>query len=114
MYGWKIENCLVPVHSELAAAPDDILKMIFCRCTKDCASAKCGCKKASLKCSQACHNCQGNCLNAVSQVASEDEEDQEDPVTVSLQESDGVDDSETKDENEDEDQSPFPIKKVRN
>jgi len=111
MYGWKIENnCLVPVHSELAAAPDDILKMIFCRCTKDCVSAKCGCKKASLKCSQACQNCQGNCLNGVPQVDSEDEED---PVTLSLQGSDGEDDSETKDKNEDEYQSPSPLKKAR-
>jgi len=110
MYGCKIENNgLVSVHSEIAAAPDDILKMIFCRCTKDCASAKCGSKKASPKCSQACQNCQGNCLNGVSPVDSEDEKDQEDPV--SLQRTDGEDDSETKDENEDEDQSPSPSRK---
>jgi len=37
MYGWKIEKkCLVPVQSELAAAPESILKMIFCRCKKYC------------------------------------------------------------------------------
>jgi hypothetical protein len=116
MYGWKIENnnCLVPVHSELAAAPEDILKMIFCRCTKDCASAKCGCKKASLKCSSACQNCQGNCLNGVPQVDSEDEEEQGDPLTFSLEVSDEEDIREEEDENEDEDEGPSHSKRARN
>ncbi|KAG8185481.1 hypothetical protein JTE90_019739 [Oedothorax gibbosus] len=83
MYEWKIENnCLVPVHSELAAAPDDILKIIFCRCMKHCASSKCSCKKVSIKCSSAFQNCQGTCLNGVSQVDSEDKEEQEDHLTV--------------------------------
>lgn len=92
MYGWKIENNnLAPVHSELAAAPEDILKMVFCRCTKDCSSAKCGCKRANLKCSTACQNCQGNCLNGAPQVDSEDEEEQEDSQAVFLQMSDEED-----------------------
>lgn len=113
VYGWKIEmNCLVPVHSELAAAPQDILKMIFCRCKKDCASAKCGCKKANLKCSIACQNCQGNCLNGVPVVDSEDEEEQEDSLTVSLQGSDGEESIDQKDE--DEDEGPSHPKRARN
>ncbi|RVE40094.1 hypothetical protein evm_015256 [Chilo suppressalis] len=62
----------------------------------------------------ACQNCQGNCLNGVPQVDSEGEEEQEDPLTVSLQGSDGEDDTEKENVNEDEDQVPSHPKRARN
>lgn len=50
-------------------------------------------QKTSLKCSPACQHCQGNCLNGVPQIDSEEEED---PLFTSLQESYGEDEDEDK------------------
>lgn len=82
LWGWELkkDNQLTPVPTRSLAAPDEILKLIFCRCTKDCSSAKCGCKKASLNCSTLCQNCQGNCLNGVSMLDNRDEDAEEEEV----------------------------------
>ncbi|KAG5872441.1 hypothetical protein JTB14_029443 [Gonioctena quinquepunctata] len=65
-WGWERRNDqLVPKLSELDAAPDETLKIIFCRCTKGCDSGWCSCEKASLNCSVTCPNCKGNCNNGV-------------------------------------------------
>lgn len=81
-WGWKREgDVLVPITTEDTPAPEVLLKTIFCRCTKDCGSGKCGCRKAMLNCSAACLHCQGKCLNVVSV----DEHDSEDDDIESLQ-----------------------------
>lgn len=77
-WGWKHEgDSLVPITTEDSPAPEILLKTIFCRCTKDCGSRKCGCRKAMLNCSVACLHCQGNCLNGVSVDVDDDEDDVE-------------------------------------
>lgn len=76
MWGWKCteKNVLTPVQTEDAVAPEELLKLVFCRCTRDCTSGKCSCRKSQLKCSSVCHNCQGNCFNG-SQVVDDEEEE---------------------------------------
>lgn len=77
-WGWKrLGDTLVPIITEDPPAPEVLLKTIFCRCTKDCASGKCGCRKAMLNCSAACLHCQGNCLNGVPIYGEEEDEDDE-------------------------------------
>ena len=56
-WGWKKENYLIPVQMTQPAAPDKILKIIFCSCKTGCGAA-CGCRKSGLHCSPACIVCQ--------------------------------------------------------
>ena len=65
-WGWKrADNGLYPVTTDKAPAPAELLKIIRCNCTTDCASARCSCKKHGMKCSMACGQCRGSsCLNA--------------------------------------------------
>lgn len=55
----------------LPLAPDSILCHVNCSCTKGCSTARCSCKKSSLRCSDLCRckDCQNSPL--------EDEEDEE-------------------------------------
>ena len=61
-----------------APAPAELLKIIRCNCTTDCATARCTCKKHGMKCSMACGHCRGSsCSNANTFVEDEDESDSE-------------------------------------
>lgn len=64
-WGWKLkEQIYFPVMTKIPAAPENILKMIFCSCEGDC-SSRCGCREAGLKCSNICSRCRGDsCLNS--------------------------------------------------
>lgn len=80
-WGWKhVGDTLVPITTEDPPAPEVLLKTIFCRCTKDCGSGKCGCRKAMLNCSAACLHCQGKCLNGVPVYDEDDDEDDVEPL----------------------------------
>ncbi|KAG5879715.1 hypothetical protein JTB14_000393 [Gonioctena quinquepunctata] len=93
--GWKhVGDTLVPITTEDPPAPEILLKIIFCRCTKDCGSGKSGCRKAMLNCSTACLHCQGKCLNNVPV----DEDDDEDDVEVLQQEPPTTEDKDAMDE----------------
>lgn len=62
-WGWRRENYLKPIKMTQPAAPDNVLKLIFCSCKTGCGSA-CGCRKTGLHCSPACIVCSGNdCSN---------------------------------------------------
>ena len=51
MWGWTAtDNGLRPVSTDIAPAPEALLKVIQCDCTTDCSSARCSCQKHSLKC----------------------------------------------------------------
>lgn len=78
-WGWrKMDKILCPNPTNIAAAPDALLKMISCKCTKGCGSS-CGCKKMGLKCSTICSYCQGiSCLNK--QPCDDSEDDSEDDI----------------------------------
>lgn len=64
-WGWVFKNGLLePIKTSQPPAPDCLLNMIFCNCSKGC-GALCGCRKLGLQCSAVCGNCHGtSCLNA--------------------------------------------------
>lgn len=72
-WGWKCtaDNILEPIQTLLPPAPENLLNSIFCNCKKGC-SAKCGCRKVGLLCSQACTNCQGQSCSNVDLNAADD------------------------------------------
>ena len=76
-WGWKLENKLLrPVQMTQNAAPDTLLKVIFCNCKKPCGKA-CSCKKAGLFCTSVCGFCnENNCENT--QTVDLDENSRED------------------------------------
>lgn len=63
-WGWsRTRSGLQAVTITGKAAPDALLKLIACKCKGNCGQA-CGCRKAGLKCSTICQNCNGkNCEN---------------------------------------------------
>jgi hypothetical protein len=64
-WGWCLKgNKLIPVKTDLAAAPARLLKVIRCSCKVNCESRRCTCKKHGLQCSYACGECRGiDCSN---------------------------------------------------
>jgi len=73
-WGWKLhENVYVPIGTDDAIAPDDMLTVILCSCNTDsskgnCRSKACTCRKYGLHCMPACKNCYGElCTNAAPQ-----------------------------------------------
>ncbi len=54
-WGWKeSDRGLMPVHTDLPPAPDELLRVIKCNCQSDCSSLRCTCRKHNIKCSLAC------------------------------------------------------------
>lgn len=66
-WGWAMnDNILEPVTTLLPPAPEELLNMIFCNCTKGC-STNCGCRKIGVSCSIICGHCRGqSCFNSSS------------------------------------------------
>ena len=69
-WGWKLEGSeFVPITTDMAPAPEDILNVVRCRCKssskRQCGvSTSCSCRKHGLKCVSACGECHGmECLN---------------------------------------------------
>lgn len=63
-WGWKLtDGQYMPIMTDLAAAPDDILNIVRCKCKTSCVSHLCSCRKNSLMCVSACSNCHGDCTN---------------------------------------------------
>ena len=80
-WGWKLEdNKLVPIMTEMKAAPDNLLKMIHCNCKKGC-QPRCSCRKYGLPCHAGCGPCQtdacDNPFNNQRIVEEEEENDNE-------------------------------------
>lgn len=65
-YGWKLEHgILVPVTTDLPAAPADVLKVIRCTCKSGCDTKRCSCRKHGLECTSGCGECRGvGCCNS--------------------------------------------------
>ena len=79
-WGWKLEGGqLVPIESDMNAAPDNLLKMIHCNCTTACSSQRCSCRGYSMPCTPACGPCQlDTCDNPHNQTLAEENDDDED------------------------------------
>ena len=69
-WGWKLDGtALTPVMTDMAAAPENLLKFVRCKCKlssrNPCGTNACSCRKNGLKCVTACGDCRGeNCSNA--------------------------------------------------
>jgi len=65
--GWQSENrILIPIQTDDAVAPDELLKFVRCQCEKDCVSLLCWCRKNGLKYVITCSHWHGgeNCSNS--------------------------------------------------
>ena len=85
-WGWQKQhgNSLVPVTTLKPPAPENLLKLVVCRCIKGCHSG-CGCVKAGLRCTLACSHCKGiSCQNSPQPVAEEEEENLEEDYDEDL------------------------------
>ena len=59
-WGWKNhEGRLVPIPTNLDAAPKELLQIIRCSCKTGFASKRCTCKKHGIPCTTACKKCKG-------------------------------------------------------
>ena len=81
-WGWKIvQDLVIPVLTDIAAAPDELLSVFYCNCKAECQTARCSCQKHGLVCTSGCGECMGkSCANNVSKIAyvgnvSSDDED---------------------------------------
>ena len=63
-WGWQISNeHFIAIATDEAAGPPDLLKLIRCGCKVQCGN-NCSCRKAGLKCTSSCRECQGTtCKN---------------------------------------------------
>ena len=67
-WGWKIEKGnMCPITTDNPVAPDNVLKVIRCKCKKtsknQCGSNICTCRKHGLECMAACDGCHGEDCN---------------------------------------------------
>jgi hypothetical protein len=68
-WGWKMEgDILKPIQTDKEVAPENLLKIIRCKCKAEsknqCGSNLCACRKNGLKCMSTCGECQGEqCFN---------------------------------------------------
>ena len=54
-WGFQLQRGqLLPVHTDIPPAPEELLNVIRCGCTTDCSSHRCSCRKVSLSCTNAC------------------------------------------------------------
>ena len=69
---------MIPITTTMDAAPDHLLNIIRCKCTKGCSTGVCSCKKAGLRCSAICKNCVGTaCENSPETDFNEEDTDAE-------------------------------------
>lgn len=82
-WGWKHgSQGLTPILTLQDPAPKELLEFVQCRCAKGC-GARCGCKKAGLNCSEACHFCHGqSCANAIKVDLTQSDDEVEEPTSV--------------------------------
>ena len=80
-WGWKLDGTvLVPVMTDLDAAPESLLKFVRCKCKlsskNPCGSNICSCRKNGLKCVTACGDCRGESCKNAEEVIPDLEEDE--------------------------------------
>ena len=79
-WGWKLDGIMyTPIMTDLAAAPESLLKFVRCQCKLSsknaCGTNLCSCRKNGLKCVTACGDCRGEgCMNAEEILLDMDEE----------------------------------------
>ncbi|XP_031781568.1 uncharacterized protein LOC103317128 [Nasonia vitripennis] len=77
-------NMLLPIMNPKPVAPIELLEMIFCGCKTNCNTSRCSCKKAEIKCSYSCKNCNGqsceNTSNSHKVILESDTEERQDDI----------------------------------
>ncbi|KAK7109451.1 hypothetical protein V1264_013491 [Littorina saxatilis] len=75
-WGFQLQRGqLLPVHTDIPPAPEELMNIIRCGCTTDCSSQRCSCRKVGLSCTTACGQCRGiSCLNSMLPMDEEEEE----------------------------------------
>ena len=75
-WGWELkEGHLLPVCTDSAATPVELLHVVKCNCKTDCTSARCSCRKHGLSCTAGCGHCRGDsCMNSLQQSSSDAED----------------------------------------
>jgi hypothetical protein len=69
-YGWKKSNGrLIPVYTDRAIAPDNLIKRVSCGCKTGCSNERCGCVRLKLPCNPLC-KCGDSCVNVIEQDSS--------------------------------------------
>ena len=64
-WGWKYHNnSLIPIATDLLAAPQKLVKVMNCNCKAGCTSTLCGCRQAGMPCSAMCSKCMGICYTS--------------------------------------------------
>lgn len=59
-YGWRIDSGrYVPVSSVLPAAPDAVVQLVRCSCSKSKCSSSCSCRRNNMNCTEMCE-CEGD------------------------------------------------------
>lgn len=71
-WGWKLEKGhLVPIKTDLDAAPEFLLNCIRCNCKttskNTCGTLICSCRKNGLSCVASCSDCRGESCNNISE-----------------------------------------------
>lgn len=86
-WGWALkDNILWPKKTSQLPAPDCLLNVIFCNCTKGCGPL-CTCRRLGLNCTSVYGNCHGqSCLNA--EPIEEDSSEKEPVTDTEIQDSD--------------------------
>ena len=57
-WGWQqCDMGFVALQTDLAPAPENLLRVIRCNCMADCSPLRCTCKKHNIECSPACGDC---------------------------------------------------------
>lgn len=76
--GWRhCKTGLFPIPMQKDPAPQELLKLISCKCVKGCQNS-CSCRKTGLHCSLLCKNCEGrSCSNVADIIEDEDSMDEE-------------------------------------
>ena len=65
-WGWQlVDNKYLPKQTDKAAAPTELLNIIFCGCKTQCDTRRCTCRQHGLFCSDVCTHCRGtSCKNS--------------------------------------------------
>lgn len=75
-WGWKVVNRqMLPVLTDIAPAPQELLEIIRCHCKSGCNTMRCSCRKNGMDCSTACGECRGVCSNLSASVTDSESDD---------------------------------------
>lgn len=77
-WGWHVsDGKMMPIMTDLPAAPQELLEIIRCNCKSGCHTMRCTCKKNGMDCSMACGECRGVCANLTTTTVESDSDSEQ-------------------------------------